>query len=191
MGRRGGQEPSKLWSCCCDSPVVSSAGVRGPGTVVVCVIRAVTGQWEADQQPREKGEKPQKACHRKEMQIAFKLEKRVSLTYKKGSAIEKYNDIDFFTCHIGKKQQGWYYTVDRSVEKQEHSYVLARAVWQFSTKIVTPTIQVLKICYTDKNHASSHKCLFSGSHWSMVCRIKSLQVAECPVTDSGRLWCVP
>lgn len=45
-------------------------------------------------------------CHRKEMQIVFKLAKRLmSLTYKKGSEILKYNDI-FFYLSIGKGQEG-------------------------------------------------------------------------------------
>ena len=35
-------------------------------------------------------------------------------------------------------------------EKEELSYVHGRAVWQLSIKIMTPTIQVLKIYYTDK-----------------------------------------
>lgn len=73
------------------------------------------------------------------MQIVFKLAKRLmSLTYKKGSEILKYNDIFFLPVNWKRARRLIIILLTGVWEKKELSYVLGRAVWQLSIKNYDP-----------------------------------------------------
>lgn len=65
---------------------------------------SVLAQLLQDKSLGKMAQKQQLACRRKETQMAFKLEERLGLTYKKGSTTLKYSGMSFFYLSLWEKK---------------------------------------------------------------------------------------